>query len=43
MKIKVLNKTYFPLYWANSEKWYKDMEKKIEQLRKAYVKYLTFL
>lgn len=28
---------------AISEKWYKDMEKKIEQLRKAYVKYLTFL
>lgn len=26
-----------------SEKWYKDMWKKIEQLRKAYVKYLTFL
>nr|DAL73737.1 MAG TPA: hypothetical protein [Caudoviricetes sp.] len=39
----MLNKTYFPLYKANSEKWYKDMGKKIEQLRKAYVKYLTFL
>lgn len=39
----MLNKSYFPLYWAYSEKRYKDMEKKIEQLRKAYVKYLTFL
>lgn len=39
----MLNKTYFPLYKANSEKRYKDMEKKIGQLRKAYVKYLTFL
>jgi hypothetical protein len=39
----VLNKTYFPLYRAISEKWYKDMDKKIEQLRKAYVKYLTLI
>ena len=39
----MLNKSHFPLYWANSEKRYKDMEKKIEQLRMAYVKYLTFL
>lgn len=39
----MLNKTYFPLYKANSEKRYKDMEKKNRQLRKAYVKYLTFL
>ena len=39
----MLNKPYFPLYKANSEKRYKDMEKKIEQLRKAYAKYLTFL
>lgn len=31
------------MYKANSEKWYKDMEKKNRQLRKAYVKYLTFL
>jgi hypothetical protein len=38
----VLNKAYFPLYKAFSEKWYKDMGKKIEQLRKAYVKYLPF-
>lgn len=30
------------MYWANSEKMYKDMGKKIEQLRKAYVKYLPF-
>lgn len=35
----MLNKTYFPMYKANSEKWYKDMEKKNRQLRKAYVKY----
>ena len=39
----MLNKSHFPLYWAKSEKGYKDMGKKIEQLRKAYVKYLTFL
>lgn len=39
----MLNKSHFPLYWAKSEKWYKDMKKKIEQLRMAYVKYLTFL
>ena len=39
----MLNKTYFPMYWANSEKMYKDMEKKNRQLRMAYVKYLTFL
>nr|DAU48892.1 MAG TPA: hypothetical protein [Caudoviricetes sp.] len=43
MKIKVLNKTYFPLYKAKSEKWYKDIWKKNRQLRMAYVKYLTFL
>ena len=39
----MLNKTYFPLYETNSEKRYKDMEKKIEQLRKAYVKIVGFL
>lgn len=39
----MLNKSHFPLYKANSEKRYKDMEKKNRQLRKAYVKYLTFL
>ena len=39
----MLNKTYFPLCKAISEKWYKDMGKKIEHLRKTYVKYLTFL
>ena len=38
----MLNKTYFPLYETNSEKRYKDMEKKIEQLRKAYVKIVGF-
>nr|DAU48912.1 MAG TPA: hypothetical protein [Caudoviricetes sp.] len=40
---RVLNKTYFPLYKAKSGKWYRDMEKKNRQLRKAYVRYLTFL
>ncbi len=39
----MLNKTYFPLYWVKSEKMYKDIGKKNRQLRKAYVKYLTFL
>lgn len=39
----MLKKIYFPLYKANSEKMYKYMEKKNRQLRKAYVKNLTFL
>lgn len=39
----MLNKTQFPLYKANSEKRYKDMEKKIEQLRKAWMRFLPFL
>lgn len=39
----MLKKTYFLLYKSKSEKMYKYMEKKNRQLRKAYVKNLTFL
>lgn len=39
----MLKKIHFPLYKANPERMYKYMEKKNRQLRKAYVKNLTFL